>query len=60
MKKNLLSIAQLTSFGHYVLFGPQDVKIYVNLKISEKPLIEGQKSKSIYVMSVETTYVDKT
>ncbi|KAE8689992.1 tir-nbs resistance protein [Hibiscus syriacus] len=26
MKKNLLSVAQLTSSGHYVLFGPQDVK----------------------------------
>ncbi|KAH9726925.1 hypothetical protein KPL70_008466 [Citrus sinensis] len=26
MKKNLLSVAQLTSSGHYVLFGPQNVK----------------------------------
>ncbi|KAK4492038.1 hypothetical protein RD792_002828 [Penstemon davidsonii] len=27
MKKNLLSVAQLTSSGHFVLFGPQDVKL---------------------------------
>ena len=34
MKKNLLSVAQLTSSGHYVLFGSQDVKVYRDLKIS--------------------------
>lgn len=33
MKKNLLSMAQLTSSGHYVLFGPRDVKVYRDLKI---------------------------
>ena len=27
MKKNLLSVAQLTSSGHFVLFGPKDVKV---------------------------------
>ena len=27
MKKNLLSVSQLTSSGHYTLFGPQDVKV---------------------------------
>ena len=33
MKKNLLSVAQLASSGHFVLFGPQDVKVYEDLKI---------------------------
>lgn len=33
MKKSLLSVAQLTSLGHFVLFGPQDVKVYYDLKI---------------------------
>ena len=28
MKKNLLFVAQLTSSGHYVLYGPQDVKVF--------------------------------
>ncbi|RVW35720.1 Retrovirus-related Pol polyprotein from transposon RE1 [Vitis vinifera] len=37
MKKNLLSIAQLTSSGHFVLFGPQDVKVYRDLEIMEEP-----------------------
>jgi len=47
-------VAQLTSSGHYVLFGPQDVKVYRDLKI------KGQKLESVYVMSSETAYVDKT
>ena len=58
MKKNLLSVAQLTSSGHYVLFGPQDVKVYHDLKISETPTMEGRRLESIYVMSAESSYVD--
>jgi transposase InsO family protein len=60
MKKNLLSVAQLTLSGHYVLFGPQDVKVYRDLKISETPIMEGQRLESVYVMSAESAYVDKT
>ena len=60
MKKNLLSLAQLTSSGHYVLFGPQDVKVYEDLKIAGTPTMEGQKLESVYVMSAESAYVDKT
>ncbi|KAH9779126.1 hypothetical protein KPL71_007607 [Citrus sinensis] len=60
MKKNLLSVAQLTSSGHYVLFGPQNVKVFRDLKISEKPTMEGRRLESVYVMSAESAYVDKT
>uniref|UniRef100_A0A2N9HY47 Integrase catalytic domain-containing protein n=1 Tax=Fagus sylvatica TaxID=28930 RepID=A0A2N9HY47_FAGSY len=60
MKKNLLSVAQLTLSGHYVLFGPQDVKVYRDLKISETPIMEGQRLESVYVMSAESAYVDRT
>ncbi|RVW16686.1 Retrovirus-related Pol polyprotein from transposon TNT 1-94 [Vitis vinifera] len=60
MKKNLLSVAQLTSSGHFVLFGPQDVKVYRDLEIMEEPVIKGRRLESIYVMSAETAYVDKT
>ena len=60
MKKNLLSVAQLTSAGHYVLFGPQDVKVYRDLKISETPTMEGRRLESVYVMSAESAYVDRT
>ncbi|CAL8997356.1 unnamed protein product [Prunus brigantina] len=60
MKKNLLSVAQLTSSGHYVLFGPRDVKVYRDLKISGMPTMEGRRLESVYVMSAESAYVDKT
>ncbi|KAE8674817.1 putative disease resistance protein [Hibiscus syriacus] len=60
MKKNLLYVAQLTSSGHYVLFGPQDVKVYHDVKISETPTMEGRRLESIYVMSAESVYVDRT
>ncbi|KAJ0017529.1 hypothetical protein Pint_09529 [Pistacia integerrima] len=60
MKKNLLSMAQLASSGHYVLFGQQDVKVFQDLKISEKPTMEGRRLESVYVMSAESAYVDKT
>jgi Integrase core domain/GAG-pre-integrase domain len=60
MKKNLLSVSQLTAQGNYVVFGPHEVKVYRNLKTSGTPVIEGQKLESIYVMSAESTYIDKT
>lgn len=41
MKKNLLSVAQLTSLGHYVLFGPRDMKVYHDLKISKNQQWKG-------------------
>ncbi|RVW91817.1 Retrovirus-related Pol polyprotein from transposon TNT 1-94 [Vitis vinifera] len=60
MKKNLLSVAQLTSSGHFVLFGPQDVKVYRDLEIMEEPVIKRWRLESVYVMSAETAHVDKT
>ncbi|GKB48852.1 retrovirus-related pol polyprotein from transposon TNT 1-94, partial [Tanacetum coccineum] len=59
MKKNLMSVAQLTSPGQYVLFGPQDVKVYQNLEVHDDPVMMGQRMESVYVMSAETAYVDK-
>ncbi|KAJ4718987.1 Retrovirus-related Pol polyprotein from transposon TNT 1-94 [Melia azedarach] len=60
MKKNLLSVAQLTSSGNYVLFSPNDVKVYRNIKISGTPTMEGRRLESVYVMSAESAYVEKT
>ncbi|KAJ9565416.1 hypothetical protein OSB04_001382 [Centaurea solstitialis] len=60
MKKNLLLVSQLTSLGNYLLFGPEDVKVYKDIKISEKPTMEGQKVESVYVLSAESAYVEKT
>ncbi|KAH1074467.1 hypothetical protein J1N35_026795 [Gossypium stocksii] len=60
MKKNLLFVAQLTSAGHHVWFSPQGVKVFKNVKVSGTPTMEGKRMESVYVMSTETTYVNKT
>jgi len=51
-------MAQLTSYGYYVLLGTQDVKVYQDLEIIKEPMMKGQKLELVYVMSAETTYVD--
>lgn len=39
---------------------PDDIKIYRNVKIISTPILEGEKQEFVYVMSVETAYIDKT
>jgi len=44
------------------MFRPEDVKVYRlhrNLKPIEEPIMEGRKLESIYVMSAESTHIDK-
>ncbi|XP_071712371.1 uncharacterized protein [Rutidosis leptorrhynchoides] len=60
MTNNLFSVPQITSSGQYVLFGPQDVRVFDHLKIFEKPVMQGRRVESVYVMSAETAYVNKT
>ncbi|RVW95735.1 Retrovirus-related Pol polyprotein from transposon TNT 1-94 [Vitis vinifera] len=37
-----------------------DVKVYHDLEVMEEPVIKGRRLESVYVMSAETAYVDKT
>ena len=60
IKKNFLSVSELTISGSYVLFGPEDVKVYQDVKIIGKSTIEGRRVESVYVLSAESAYVDKT
>ncbi|XP_022928647.1 uncharacterized protein LOC111435492 [Cucurbita moschata] len=60
IKKNLLSVKQLTTLENYVLFGPEDVKVYKDVKIIGKLTIEGRRVESVYVLSTESAYVDNT
>ncbi|GFS38668.1 hypothetical protein Acr_00g0058830 [Actinidia rufa] len=60
MKKNLLSVSQLTTSSNYVVFGPKDVKVYRSLKPIGTPIMKGQRLESIYIMTTKTAYVDKT
>ncbi|OMO79399.1 Zinc finger, CCHC-type [Corchorus capsularis] len=51
MKKNLLSVAQLTDPGNYVVFGPKDVKVYPSFTPTSPPIMEGKRMEFVYVMS---------
>ena len=60
LKKNLLSVPQLTAEGKYVLFGPEGVAIFRKLKVIGTPIMEGRRRQSVYVLSAESAYVEKT
>ena len=60
LKKNLLLVPQLIAKGKYVLFGPECVAIFRKLKVIGTPIMEGRRRQSVYVLSAESAYVDKT
>nr|DAD20269.1 TPA_asm: hypothetical protein HUJ06_021732 [Nelumbo nucifera] len=61
LKKNLVSVSQITDFGKYVLFGPNDVKVLDNVKnIGADVVLSGEKKGYLFVMSVGEAYVKKT
>ncbi|KAH0732943.1 hypothetical protein KY289_004131 [Solanum tuberosum] len=60
IKKNLLSVSQLTTYGNYILFGPDDMRIYQDLKNLENPIMKGRRLDAVYVMYAESAYVEKT
>lgn len=41
MEKNLLSVAQLASAGHYVVFGPDAVKVYDKFETKSIHVLNG-------------------
>ncbi|KAL3533857.1 hypothetical protein ACH5RR_007378 [Cinchona calisaya] len=59
MKKNLLSVSQLTASGNFVLFRLDEVRVYQNKKITGTLIMQGKWMETVYVMSVQETYVDK-
>ena len=60
VNKNLLSVSQLADSSNWVLFVPKDVKVYKEIVVISTPTMEGQQMESVYVMSAELAYVDKT
>lgn len=42
------------------MFEPDDVNVYKSLKAVNEPIMKGKRLESIYVMTVQTAYVDKT
>lgn len=59
-KKNFLSVSQLTTYGNYIVFEPDNVKVYKSLKVTSEPIMEGKRLGSIYVITLQTTYFDNT
>lgn len=43
-----------------MLFGPDGVAIYRRVKVIGTPIMEGRRRQSVYVLSAESAYVDKT
>ncbi|KAJ0086611.1 hypothetical protein Patl1_07274 [Pistacia atlantica] len=61
LKKNLVSVSQITDSGKYVLFGPNDVKVLDNVKdISADVILTREKKASLFVLSAGEAYVKKT
>jgi len=60
MTKNLLPVPQLTSSRNYVVFRPNDVKVYRSLTTTSPLLMEGRRLEFVHVMSAQDAYIDKT
>ncbi|KAH0707740.1 hypothetical protein KY285_010907 [Solanum tuberosum] len=61
LKRNIVSVSQITGFGKYILLGPNDVKILDNVKnISVDVVLTSEKKGSLFVMVVGEVYVKKT
>ncbi|KAL3534587.1 hypothetical protein ACH5RR_003048 [Cinchona calisaya] len=60
LKKNLLSVLQMARSGNFVVFGLDDVKVYRKITVIGDPIMEGRQVESVYVMSAQEAYIDKT
>ncbi|KAK3011144.1 hypothetical protein RJ639_012869 [Escallonia herrerae] len=61
LKKNLVSVSQITDSEKYVLFGPKDVMVLDNVKSVEADiLLIREKKESMFLMSAREGYVEKT
>ncbi|KAH0716585.1 hypothetical protein KY290_012741 [Solanum tuberosum] len=61
LKRNLVSVSQITDFGKYILFCPNDVKILDNVNnIFVDVVLTSEKKGSLFVMAIGESYVKKT
>ncbi|KAJ1388134.1 gag-polypeptide of LTR copia-type [Sesbania bispinosa] len=61
LKKNLISVSQITNSGKYVLFGPNNVKILNCVRnIDVDTILEGKRKDSLFVLSAGEAYVRRT
>lgn len=60
MGKNLFSVPQVTAIGKHVLFGPDSVKVFDEFETASVPVLCGRRCESVYVLSAEAAYIEKT
>ncbi|KAL3509865.1 hypothetical protein ACH5RR_029266 [Cinchona calisaya] len=53
-----LPITHIAS-DNFVLFGPDEVRVYQNKKITGTPIMQGKWMETVYVISAQEAYVDK-
>ncbi|GJT94735.1 putative RNA-directed DNA polymerase [Tanacetum coccineum] len=59
-EENLLYVPQLTTEWKYVLFSPEEVYVFKEFQTPSIPFLKGHKNESVYVLSVEHAFVEKT
>nr|GEV03156.1 hypothetical protein [Tanacetum cinerariifolium] len=60
LKRNLVSVPQITASGKYVLFGPSEVKILDNVRnLDVNVIVTGKKKGSLFVLLADEAYVKK-
>ena len=60
LKRNLTSVSQITNSGKYVLFGPNDVNFYDDLKyVDVDVLVTVKKKNLLYVLFISDTMFER-
>ncbi|KAG8368962.1 hypothetical protein BUALT_Bualt15G0100800 [Buddleja alternifolia] len=60
IKKTLFSMANVVDTGNYVLFGPQEVKIFRHIKELKADVIHtGKRVNNLFVLSATDSYIKK-
>jgi hypothetical protein len=60
MKKNLFLVVNAIDAGHYVLFGPKDLKFLHNIRILDADVVYTSKRiKDLFVLASTVSYIDQ-
>jgi hypothetical protein len=60
MKTNLFLVVNAVDAGHYVLFGPKDVKFLQNIRILDADVVHtGKRIKDLIFLASTVSYIDK-
>ena len=61
LKKHLVLVSKITYTGKFILFSPDDVKIFEKLRFVDANLVAtGKRKNSLYILFVIEAYIPKT